>query len=90
MEVLSLHSEVMGEGGERFRICYRLMEQPCGAETAYGILSYIEGTWCRPDQRCWLPTLFASRWLGTAAVELLASAGVMPVHIEEILQESLI
>ena len=89
MEVLSLHSELRTETGEALRVCYRLLEDTMAGETTYGLLSFVEGSETRPDQQCWLPELFESRWMGQAVLEFIASHGVMPVHIETILQEAL-
>lgn len=90
MEVLSLHSELRTETGEPVRVCYRLLEENDNGEKNYGLLSYVEGAETRPDQRCWIPELFANRSLGQTVLEFLAGRGVMPVHIETVLQEAMV
>ena len=77
MEVVSLHREIAAEDGETFRVCYALLREACGREQVYGVLCYLEGLRCRPDQYCRLPAL----------LEYLAEREVMPTHLEEILCE---
>ena len=87
MEVVSLHREIAAEDGETFRVCYALLREACGREQGYGVLCYLEGLRCRPDQYCRLPALLENRRLGQALLEYLAEREVMPTHLEEILCE---
>ena len=87
MEVVSLHREIAAEDGETFRVCYALLREACGREQVYGVLCYLEGLRCRPDQYCRLPALLENRRLGQALLEDLAEREVMPTHLEEILCE---
>lgn len=90
MEVVSLHTELQEEDGRIIRICYRLLEENENGEMMYGLLCFVEGSGQRSDQHCWLPDVFPSRWLAQAVLEFLADHGVMPVHIEAVLQENLL